>query len=321
MTFGDSPDIAAENKYTLTLTGQNGTIITADTIDSRIDDFNIEWDIDGFKTVNDTDKYCDSYGEFAEHTNTATEVLFMLRQCDFNFYGKLNATVTYNGETIEASMYVAATGDKSMADNQILPEAGYPSDFDEYPDSLVGYTTLKDTYGGNDIMVGGWGMSGSDSGDAVIMKEENNKFLRINCPTSSKSHMFTNSIDTPQKQIIFEQNIRFNGNGCITLTSKQPYWTDKEGYTTPVTLEFDGTTIKLNGIAIKNNDIDVTVNKGKWYKIVLSADKTTESCFCKVYDLNGQFVGETDSIAWTENSEPTYYSIGFANKQTGTVDF
>lgn len=321
MTFGDSPDIAAENKYTLTLTGQNGTIITADTIDSRIDDFNIKWDIDGFKTVNDTDKYCDSYGEFAEHTNTATEVLFMLRQCDFNFYGKLNATVTYNGETIEASMYVAATGDKSMADNQILPEAGYPSDFDEYPDSLVGYTTLKDTYGGNDIMVGGWGMSGSDSGDAVIMKEENNKFLRINCPTSSKSHMFTNSIDTPQKQIIFEQNIRFNGNGCITLTSKQPYWTDKEGYTTPVTLEFDGTTIKLNGIAIKNNDIDVTVNKGKWYKIVLSADKTTESCFVKVYDLNGQFVGETDSIAWTENSEPTYYSIGFANKQTGTVDF
>lgn len=321
MTFGDSPDIAAENKYTLTLTGQNGTIITADTIDSRIDDFNIEWDIDGFKTVNDTDKYCDSYGEFAEHTNTATEVLFMLRQCDFNFYGKLNATVTYNGETIEASMYVAATGDKSMADNQILPEAGYPSDFDEYPDSLVGYTTLKDTYGGNDIMVGGWGMSGSDSGDAVIMKEENNKFLRINCPTSSKSHMFTNSIDTPQKQIIFEQNIRFNGNGCITLTSKQPYWTDKEGYTTPVTLEFDGTTIKLNGIAIKNNDIDVTVNKGKWYKIVLSADKTTESCFVKVYDLNGLFVGETDSIAWTENSEPTYYSIGFANKQTGTVDF
>lgn len=321
MTFGDSPDIAAENKYILTLTGQNGTIITADTIDSRIDDFNIEWDIDGFKTVNDTDKYCDSYGEFAEHTNTATEVLFMLRQCDFNFYGKLNATVTYNGETIEASMYVAATGDKSMADNQILPEAGYPSDFDEYPDSLVGYTTLKDTYGGNDIMVGGWGMSGSDSGDAVIMKEENNKFLRINCPTSSKSHMFTNSIDTPQKQIIFEQNIRFNCNGCITLTSKQPYWTDKEGYTTPVTLEFDGTTIKLNGIAIKNNDIDVTVNKGKWYKIVLSADKTTESCFVKVYDLNGQFVGETDSIAWTENSEPTYYSIGFANKQTGTVDF
>lgn len=321
MTFGDSPDIAAENKYTLTLTGQNGTIITADTIDSRIDDFNIEWDIDGFKTVNDTDKYCDSYGEFAEHTNTATEVLFMLRQCDFNFYGKLNATVTYNGETIEASMYVAATGDKSMADNQILPEAGYPSDFDEYPDSLVGYTTLKDTYGGNDIMVGGWGMSGSDSGDAVIMKEENNKFLRINCPTSSKSHMFTNSIDTPQKQIIFEQNIRFNGNGCITLTSKQPYWTDKDGYTAPVTLEFDGTTIKLNGTSIKKNDVDVTADKGKWYKIVLSADKTTESCFAKVYDLDNNLVGETGSVAWTETSEPTYYSIGCANKVTGTIDF
>lgn len=321
MTFGDSPDTAAENKYTLTLTGEAGTIITAETIDSRIEDFNIEWDIDGFKTVNDTDKYCDSYGEFAEHTNSATEVSFMLRQCDFNFYGKLKATVTYNGETIEASIYVAATGDKSMADNQVFPEAGYPSDFDEYPDSLVGYTALKDTYGGNDIMVGGWGMSGSDSGDAVIMKEENNKFIRINCPTSSKSHMFTNSIEVPQKQIIFEQNIRFNGNGCITLTSKQPYWTDKDGYTTPVTLEFDGTTIKLNGTSIKKNDVDVTADKGKWYKIVLSADKTTESCFAKVYDLDNNLVGETGSVAWTETSEPTYYSIGCANKVTGTIDF
>lgn len=321
MTFGDSPDTAAENKYTLTLTGEAGTIITAETIDSRIEDFNIEWDIDGFKTVNDTDKYCDSYGEFAEHTNSATEVSFMLRQCDFNFYGKLKATVTYNGETIEASIYVAATGDKSMADNQVFPEAGYPSDFDEYPDSLVGYTALKDTYGGNDIMVGGWGMSGSDSGNAVIMKEDNNKFIRINCPTSSKSHMFTNSIEFPQKQIIFEQNIRFNGNGCITLTSKQPYWTDKDGYTAPVTLEFDGTTIKLNGTSIKKNDVDVTADKGKWYKIVLSADKTTESCFAKVYDLDNNLVGETGSVAWTETSEPTYYSIGCANKVTGTIDF
>lgn len=164
-------------------------------------------------------------------------------------------------------------------------------------------------------------MSGSDSGNAVIMKEDNNKFIRINCPTSSKSHMFTNSIEVPQKQIIFEQNIRFNGNGCITLTSKQPYWTDKDGYTAPVTLEFDGTTIKLNGTSIKKNDVDVTADKGKWYKIVLSADKTTESCFAKVYDLDNNLVGETGSVAWTETSEPTYYSIGCANKVTGTIDF
>lgn len=322
MTFGDSPDTAFENKYTLTLIGEAGTVITADTIDSRVEDFNVEWDIDGFKTKNDTDKYCDSYGEFAPHKGDATSVSFMLRQCDFNFYGKLKATVTYNGTTTESSMYVTALGNKSIGTNQVLPEVGYPSDFDEYPDSLVGYTTLKDTYGGNDIMVGGWGMSGSDpGGNAVIMKEDNNKFIRITAAASSKSHMFTNSIDSPQKQIIFEQNIRFNGNGCITLTSKQPYWTDKDGYTTPVTLEFDGTTVKLNDTAIKKNDVDVTVDKGKWYKIVLSVDKTTESCFAKIYDLDGQLVGETENLAWTETSEPTYYSIGFANKVTGTIDF
>lgn len=72
---------------------------------------------------------------------------------------------------------------------------------------------------------------------------------------------------------------------------------------TPVTLEFDGTTIKLNGTAIKKNDVYVTADRGKWYKIVLSTDKTTESCFAKVYDLDNNLVGETGSVAWTETSE------------------
>ena len=241
LSFGADPNTAAANRYTVTLTGEKGTVITPETMDERVKDFKIEWDIDGFKTVNDTEgQYCDSYGEFAAHEENATAVDFMLKQVDMNFFGKLKAHITYNGEEYDTSMYVSAVGSKSVPSTQVLPSGGYPSDCDDYPDSLVDYNIVKETYGnGNDIIVGGWSMSGSDSGSAVIAKEDDNKFIRVNCPTAKKSHMLTHIIDTPQSQGIFEQGVRFSAaNACITLTSKYPFYSS--GYTNPVTLSFTG---------------------------------------------------------------------------------
>lgn len=322
MTFGSGPDEAATNNYTLTIIGERGTVINSETVDSRVSDFKIEWDVDGFKTENDNEgQYCDSYGEFAVDSEADLDVSFLLKQVNFNFYGKMKATVTYNGTTREAFMYVIALGDKSTDNSAVLPEAGYPSDFDDYPESLVGYAAQKHTYGGDDFITGGWSMSGSDSlGNARIMNQDGNKFMRVQAGTSKKSHMFTNIIDVPEKQIIFEQNLRFNtAGGCVTLTSKQPFWSGD--YTRPVILNFDGSTITLNDTTITKNDLPVTVDKEKWYKVVLSVDKTTKTCFTKIYDTDGTLVGETGSVAWVEESSPTYYSIGFANENTGSIDF
>lgn len=322
MAFGNDPDTAAVNRYTVTLMGEKGNIITSDTIDERVDDFKIEWDIDGFRTVNDIEgQYCDSYGEFAAHEDNATTVDFMLKQVDMNFYGVLKAHITYNGDEFDASMYVSAIGSKGIPSTQVLPDAGFPSDFDVYPDSLINYNITKATYGGGyDIMVGGWSMSGSDSGNAVILKEDNNKFVRVECPNSKKSHMFTHTIDTPKSQIIFEQDMRFGAAGaCITLTSKYPFYSSE--YTNPVTFMFTGSTVTLNDVALTFNERECSVNTGEWYRVVLSVDKTTESCFAKIYDKDGTIIGETENIAWKEPSSPTFYSIGYSNNDTGTVDF
>lgn len=324
MTFGPDPDTAADNNYTVTITGEAGTVITADTIDSRVTDFNVAWDIDGFATENDQPgQYCDSYGAFTVNNAGVTTTNFALRNVPMNFYGKMKATVTYNGTTTTAEKYVVALGNTTTATSQILPIGGYPSDFDSYPDSLVGYKAAHETYGNTkDIIVGEWAMSGSDPGTkAEIMAEETNKFIRITSANASKSHMYTKTIATPATQAIFTQDVRFNSTGgCITLTSKYPFWGN--GYTCPVTLSFTGSGLTLNDIAVTDeNDNTATVTSGAWYKIVLSVDKTNSTCFVKVYDAAGTYVGGADNVAWKEESNPTFYSIGMGNSNIGTIDF
>ena len=322
MTFGPNPDTAADNAYSVKLTGEAGTDMTAATIDSRVTDFNVEWDIEGFKTENDTEgQYCDSYGAFTVNNSTANDTVFALRNVPMNFYGKMTATITYNGETFTASKYVVALGN-TTTDN-ILPVAGYPSDYDEYDDAFVGYASAKDTYGNvKDLILGEWNMSGSDpNGSAVIMNENGNKFVRVTSATGSKSHMFTKTIEAPQSQVIFTQDVRFNSNGgIITLTSKYPFYGN--GYTCPVTLRYSGGAVTLNGASVvDSNDNTAAITAGTWYKVVLSVDKTTQTCFVKIYDTNGNYVGGADNVAWTEESNPTYYSIGMDNKLIGTIDF
>ena len=325
MTFGPDPDTPAGNNYTVTITGTNGTIITKDNLHKDVNDFKVEWDIAGFATENDQPgQYCDSYGSFAAHDDKDTNVTFNLCGIPWNFYGDMTAKVTYNNETYTAHKYVAALGDTAMESNAILPEAGYPSDIDEYPDAMVGYEITSDTYAAKtDSIVGGWVMSGSDDNKAAkIVSEGTNKYIAITAGTGSKSHVFTNSITSPATQAIFEQDMRFHNNGSvITLTSGYPFWSSSR-YSCPVTFNYSGGTVTLNGTAVTNNEQPVTIETNKWYKVVLSVDKTNETCFTQIYDANGTFVGGTENVAWdAKDSVPTYYSIGLGNSNTGTVDF
>ncbi len=247
-------------------------------------DFKVEWDVDGFKTENDNEgQYCDSYGAFSGNNPTATTVDFNLKNVPMNFFGKMTAKVTYNGNTYTASQNVIALGNTTIDSKQILPRGGYPSDFDSYPSSMVGYVTKADTFGGDDSIVGGWNMAGSDGQKkAEIVEEDGNKFMKITAGTTKKSHMLSNQIASPATQAIFEQNVRFNSSyGVITLTSGYPIWQDKN-YSCPVSLVFDGSKLLLNETPITKNDLDVTISKETWYKVVLSVDKTTETAFVKV---------------------------------------
>lgn len=323
LTFGPSPDEAYSNPISLIITGTAGTTLTEETISEKVTDFNITWDIEGFKTANDTEgQYCDSYGAFTVNNSTKTATTFDLRNVPMNFFGKLVATVTYNGTTKKAEKYVVALGDPSSPTGYILPWGGYPKNLSAYPDALKGYKVADETYGSaNDLIVGGWCVSGSDSHNGQLLGDaDGTKYIRLTGSQSGKSHVMTQSIDSPTGQLTFKNRLRFNNAGAVvTLTGGYPFWSSSR-YTCPVSLNFNGSAITLNGTTLKNGDNDAQFTTGTWYDVVLSADKSTETCFAQIFSTDGQLLAESGILAWTETSSPSYFSIGMSNSSTGSVD-
>lgn len=323
MTFGPDPDTAFENPYTVVITGSDGTTINEQTLNSKVTDFKVVWNIEGFQTSNDTEgQYCDSYGSFSVNGEGKAATAFMLRNVPMNFFGRMTATITYNGTTTIATKYVVAQGDLTRTDTQVLPLAGYPKDFASYPAALNGYTIAKETYGnGSDLIVGGWCVAGSDGATATLNLENNGTgYVRLNAPTAKKSHVLTQQIASPSSQTIFTSKLRFNNaGGVVTFTGGYPFWSSSK-YTCPVSLNFDGTNISLNGTKLKNGDTDAQFATGQWYLVTVSADNTTKTCYATVYNTEGELLGQTEIQPWAEESTPTFFSIGMGNSNTGTID-
>lgn len=327
MTIGADADTSAANEYTVTLTGELDTDITKATLDSRITDFKVEWDVKGFKTANDAadNSYCDYYGGFESKTTDDVKAIFNLRKnASMNFFGLISATVTYNGTTVTATKPVAAVSNTDAPSNRILPKPGYPSDFADYSELLNGYSTTAETYGaGSDVITGNWIMSGSDdSKSATIVREGDEGYMRVSADTLKKSHVATNKITSPSNQAIFSQDVRFNSTGgTITLTAGYPFWSNNSSYGVAASVFFDGTKITLNEMPAAKDDTAAEFSPNTWYKLVLSVDKTNETAFLNVYNTEGVLLGATGNVKWSNSCNPTYYSVGIGNSNTGSIDF
>ena len=323
MTFGPSPDEAYENPYSVTVTGGDGTVITGDNVSEKVTDFSVAWDIEGFKTENDTEgQYCDSYGTFSVNNAKDVATTFDLRDVPMNFFGKMTATVTYNGEQFVAEKYVVAQGSATPVEGQVIPLPGYPADFSAYPAALDGYRVAKETYGSrSDLILGGWCVAGSDSHEGVVKADaDGTVYVRVNAPNMKKSHVITQNIASPEAQLIFTAKLRFNNAGAVvTFTGGYPFWSASK-YTCPVTLSFNGSKLTLNGTELNNGGAAVTFSTAVWYQVVLSADKSSQTCYAMIFAADGTLLATSGLLPWSEDSTPTYFSVGMGNSVTGSVD-
>lgn len=106
MTSGKNHDTAYKNKYALVVKDENGKALSESDLRK---DFTVVWDIDGFKTENDTQgQYCDSYGAFSVNGVNRLTTTFDLRNTPMNFIGNMTATLSIGKRKLTASKYVAS---------------------------------------------------------------------------------------------------------------------------------------------------------------------------------------------------------------------
>lgn len=321
MTFGSSPDEPASNLYALTVTDAEGNPIS----EEELNDFRVEWDIEGFKTENDQPgQYCDSYGAFIKNSKPSLETSFELRNVPMNFYGRMTAKLILGNRSFTAQKYVVALGNNRQPDSQVLPVGGYPTSFSDYPDTLVGSTVLIENHGqAQDVLFGRWIMAGSDSEKKAELRKDTNgeKFLRISAPTPKKSHMLAKAITPPTSLVVFTSKVRFHNPGAVmTLTSRFPFKSNVKIYTNPVTLRFDGHTLTLNDEPLSYDKRPAEIKTDNWYVVRLDVDKSDETCQVTVTDEKGNTIGKSERVKWKQGSKPDFFNIGFDDEASGTID-
>lgn len=322
MTFGANTSTAYKNPLSLLIIGTDGSTISEQAASQTAGDFSVTWDIEGFKTENDTEgQYCDSYGSFSVNGKGKVNTTFDLRDVPMNFYGRMTATILYNGVTTTATKHVVALGNRQRKATQVLPLAGYPSAFSSYPAALDGYNIMKSsTVTGSDIITGGWCAAGNDDHTAVLTTEGDTRFVRLTAINGNKRHLLSHETEPVAGQLLFDTRLRFaNAGAIVTFAGGSPF-SDAADYDCPVMLSYDGNSMTLNGSALADGDVPATVSTGNWYRLVLSADKSSNTCFALLYTADGQKIGETGILPWTTAGSPTLLSVGLDNASTGTVD-
>ncbi len=313
LVMGEDSNTFADNKISLKITGQRGTSFVLSP-DKKVEDYSIEWSFDGFRTIDGKStgeigsNYCDSYALVEITQKAQTSVNFRLKNTAANYYGKVTVKVTYNGESRTISRALVVLGDKSS--NKIFPKMGYTSDFSKYEDSMID-TKINDDMA---VAFGHWNMSDiSKDAYAKLEKEDDIKFIRLTKNSSSGISQIHNSIETLENQAVFEQQVRFNTDGgyiCYT-DGNNPVKEDvlKEAFR----IEFNGKSIKFNGKQI------IEAQKNVWYTIKVTVAPTTMLASCKIYDISGKLIGESELVNYSGKvSSQKYYAVRLSKE--GTVD-
>ncbi|MCR4859090.1 MAG: hypothetical protein K5910_00320 [Bacteroidales bacterium] len=279
----------------------------------------------GFQTENDLPgQYCDSYGAFTVNGKPSLSTTFELRNVPMNFYGSLRAVLKVGGRQFRTEKHVVALGNERQANTQTLPEGGYPKAFNDFPDQLLGEQVLAERYGqAQDILFGKWIVAGSDASSQAVFSidPDGTKYIRFSADETGESHMFAKSFTPPVSAMVFSAKVRFFEPGSVmTLTSRFPFRNENRLYTNPVTLLFDGRSITLNDSPLTLRGRAGKIKTNRWYTLSLELDKKGEMCQASVANAKGKIVGKSEWVKWKESSNPDFFSIGFTDEASGTID-
>lgn len=336
-TAGADANTAESNPIQVKINGEIGGDLGGADKDARVTDLDVKWEFKGFRHIAskaasgeeaattdaaDSNEYCDSYAEVVPDETDPTKVDFRLKSQAFNFYGEVVATVTYNGKTMTITRPMAILPTNTTDGNTLLPKQGYVTNFDWYADDMVGYKAAisADNKAMVDVVTGGWAAAGGNSGRGLYLAKDDEtgkKFLKLKSTGTNSSSFAVNKLnDAPTGQVIIEQDVKFyNNNSEILFKQDNPVtWSANA---TSFTVKFTGTDLNINGAKIAN------ASAGVWYKIVASIDVTSKLCYAKAYDMEGNLLGESDVVAFTNagSTAPTYLCYRTPDNSNGELDF
>ena len=233
--------------------------------------------------------------------STASTAYFNVRDGVSNWYGKVNVKVTYLGKSFELSTPFAVIGASGGGDN-LAPDAGYPEDMSNYDDDLVDYKATANGLNDKDVVLNNWSIYGSNGARTLTLKKDadDTKYLQFASNGGSGSTVGVYQLPEQSSQYIVDMKVRFAGGAMgfghykttPNNTGSDPNWT---------------ASYASGSLTVGTGSIDGLSND-KWYRVVVSADESSNKLWAKVFD-GATLVGEVDDqeLAATSTATQNYF--------------
>lgn len=282
---------------TVKATGTLGNDLTADS--------DITWSTEGIANedgyISLTKAEGTELGTVGENPNGSATAYFNVRNGVSNWYGNVVATVTY-GETTKVIKTPFAVIGASGGGNNLAPAAGYPENMSDYDDDLVGFKATADGINSQDVVLNNWSIYGSNGARTLTLEkdEDDTKYLRFASNGGGGSTVGVYQLADQPSQYIVDMTVRFTGGSMgfghykttPNNTGTDPNWT--------ASYASGSLTVGTGSIGGLSND--------KWYRVVVSADESSNKLWAKVFD-GATLVGEVDDqeLAATSKATQNYF--------------
>ena len=211
-----------------------------------------------------------------------------VKKGDKSHVGVIKATAKIGEKEVTAStpfVIINAAADPT----QIAPAAGYPTDYKDYGDGLVGYQAAP---GGQKDMdtVFGWTIYGSNGARTLtLVKDEDGvKSLEFDNHKGGGSTIGVYQWRDQKKKFVVEATFKYDNSVDFGIY----------GNSTPN----DSAAIKYAGIyagggmAMIGSSAIMGVNAHVFYKYVMTVDPAAKNYVVEIFDMNGKQIGKSDPV-------------------------
>ena len=275
-------------------------------------DCTYEWTIVG----NEAD---DNYTKLEQSSSKLSASTLSVKNGVSNYFGYIKVVATYDpansneetdNTTGEQTTPYAILGE--TVSGNIIPAAGYPENFSQYADTIVGYKATADGLTTKDLLLNNWSIYGSNPArDLLLVQyEDGTKGLQFASTGGNRGGNGSSTVGVYQwtaqtKQYTIDTLIKLPSGASVGVYSNTPNNTNASAECV-ASMGSDSLTIGSG----ENTATISGVTANTWVRLILSCDPVSKQSYAKVYDETGTtLIGESEVVTLASTESMKYLTL------------
>lgn len=228
-----------------------------------------------------------------------TSAYFNVRNGVSNYFGYVQAVVTYGEDSVTVITPFAVIGATGADANKLAPAVGYPVNMDDYADSLVGYYGTSNAETTKDLVLNNWSIYGSNAKRTLrLVKQDGKKALEFASNGGSGSTVAVYQWADQSSQYVIDFTAKFTSDMAFGVYYKTP---NNGGNNPEWTASFGSGSMTLGSESVTG------LSANEWYRVMVTADPSVQKVGLAVYDMSGELLGEIKDIDMTNDTSVQKY--------------